>query len=171
MVITDIRTKILNRTSPASGGTVVVYPPQGLNDTIKAGLDLDETTPRARTVLDTGDLSTQHLFDTNHTVSLTNGEVATFGIKAMTTQSDVTYDLVIDAIVDGRPTHQEVTNGAQPFHTRAFAAAYDQVLGWSTAADTDTSSWATTDLESATSALCDTSCNAPVPLKPPPPPG
>jgi len=153
VVITGMHLKVLSRTTPALGGTLLVDPPQGEDDTIKIGFDLDDDIPVAR------NLNTQHArfgepYFNDYTVSFKKGEETTFGIMFRTVKSDVTYDLVLDEVVDGKPTEQVVANGSRPFRTRGFAPAYDQVL----APSQQTDGWSSTSRAAAMTQMCGTPC-------------
>jgi len=153
VTINGMQIKILSRTPPAPGGTLLVDPPQGEDDIIKIGFDLDEPFPVARDS-DLEDSGFGESFFDSHTVKLVDGEVETFGITFQAVTSDVTYDLVLDEVVNGRVTQQVVTNGSQPFHTRGFASSYDQVL----APSSQGNGWAPTDRASALVQMCGTPC-------------
>lgn len=151
VIITGMHVRFLSRVAPAAGGTLLVNPAQGGEDDIQIGFDLDEAVPVARALTDTGALSKPY-FD-NHNVPLASGDTATFGILLETADWDATYDLVLDEIVDGKLTQQTITNGSQHFHTRGIAPSYGQIVAQSAAG-----SWTTTDLATAKTQMCGTSC-------------
>lgn len=157
--INEMDAKIVSRkTPPDAGGTAVLSPGQGSNDSVQIGFDLDERVPRARRFVD-GFWFAAHFFD-GHTVTVAHGEVTTFEIIVKTGTADVSYDLVLHLVVDGKPVDQVVKNGSQPFRTRAIAASYDQVI-----ARDQNVRWGVTKGEVPAIAagwLCSSSCRQPV---------
>ena len=151
--ITGIHIKVRSKLTPAPGGTLLVYPSQGEDTNIKIGFNLDEPVPVPRNADPEGEAFGERYFD-DHSVSVKEGEIVNFGFTFQTVKWDVTYDLVLDEVIDGEHTTQTVTNGSRPFRTRGFASAYDQAV----APDSQDGSFAVTDREKAVEAMCGTPC-------------
>ncbi|SHM43546.1 hypothetical protein [Streptomyces yunnanensis] len=151
--ITGIHIKVRSKATPAPGGTLLVYPSQGEDTNIKIGFNLDEPVPVPRNADREGKAFGGHYFD-GHSVSVKAGEIVNFGFTFQTVKWDVTYDLVLDEVIDGEHTTQTVTNGSRPFHTRGFASAYDQAVG----PYSRDGSFAVTDRAKAIEAMCGTPC-------------
>jgi hypothetical protein len=129
VVITDIRAKILSRTSLPRGGTFMNMPVQGGSDDLSLGIDLDSPVPSAR------DWYAYHVFYSDsyfqkHSITLRDGEAFTGDIEVATGTADVSYELVIDAVVNGTLTHTTVLDGSRPFRTIAFGGHYAKMFGW-----------------------------------------
>ncbi|TQK51295.1 hypothetical protein FBY35_1692 [Streptomyces sp. SLBN-118] len=150
--ITGIHIKVRSKATPAPGGTLLVYPSQGEDTNIKIGFNLDETVPVARNADREGEAFGGRYFD-DHSVSVKEGEIVNFGFTFQTVKWDVTYDLVLDEVIDGEHTTQTLTNGSRPFHTRGFASAYDQAL-----APDYQDSFTVTDRAKAMEGMCGTPC-------------
>ncbi|TXS04257.1 hypothetical protein EAO73_16485 [Streptomyces sp. col6] len=150
--ITGIHIKVRSKAVPAPGGTLLVYPSQGEDTNIRIGFNLDEAVPVPRNV-DPSDKGFGSRYFDGHSVSVKKGEIVNFGFSFQTVTWDITYDLVLDEVIDGRRTTQTVTNGSRPFHTRGIAKAYDQAL------DTDyQGTFSVTDSADATAQICGTPC-------------
>lgn len=156
--ITGMRIKILSRTAPAPGGTLVIDPSQGEDANIKIGFDLDETTPVARKADTEASPIGSRYFD-SYSDSVKQGEQLNFGITFYAVTSDVTYDLVLEESVDGKVREQVVTDNGRPFRTRGFAPAYDQVL-----AGPQGDGWGPADRAKAMDYMCG-SCTNPMAAK------
>ncbi|EPD66107.1 hypothetical protein [Streptomyces sp. HGB0020] len=152
--ITGIHIKVRSKVTPAPGGTLLVFPSQGEDTNIKIGFNLDEPVPVPRNAAREGKAFGGRYFD-DHSVSVKKGEVVNFGFTFQTVKWDVTYDLVLDEVIDHKRTTQTVTNGSRPFHTRGFASAYDQAV----APDSqDDGSFAVTDRAKAMETMCGRPC-------------
>ncbi|MFE2964091.1 hypothetical protein ACFXKC_10530 [Streptomyces sp. NPDC059340] len=151
--ITGIHIKVRSKVTPAPGGTLLVYPSQGEDTNIKIGFNLDEPLPVPRNADPEGEAYGGRYFD-DHSVSVKKGEIVNFGFTFQTVKWDVTYDLVLDEVIDRKRTTQTVTNGSRPFHTRGFASAYDQAV----APDSQDGSFAVTDRAKAMDKMCGTPC-------------
>ncbi|MEU6274098.1 hypothetical protein ABZ871_17075 [Streptomyces populi] len=151
--ITGIRIKVRSKVTPAPGGTLLVYPSQGEDTNIKIGFNLDEPVPVPRNADSEGEAFGGRYFD-DHSVSVKKGEIVNFGFTFQTVKWDVTYDLVLDELIDGRHTTQTVSDGSRPFRTRGFAPAYDQAV----APDPRDGSFAVTGRAKAMDAMCGTPC-------------
>ncbi|KPC62592.1 hypothetical protein ADL29_17660 [Streptomyces chattanoogensis] len=151
--ITGIHIKVRSKVTPAPGGTLLVYPSQGEDTNIKIGFNLDEPVPVPRNADREGEAFGGRYFD-DHSVSVKEGEIVNFGFTFETVKWDVTYDIVLDEVIDGEHTTQTVTNGSRPFHTRGFASAYDQTV----APDSQDGAFAVTDRAKAMEAMCGTPC-------------
>ncbi|MFE9882135.1 hypothetical protein [Streptomyces sp. NPDC005784] len=151
--ITGMHIKILSKVPPAPGGTLLVYPPQGEDTNIKIGFNLDEPIPVPRNA-DPEEKAFGGRFFEDHTVSLKEGETVNFGFTFQSVKWDVTYELVLEEVVDGTRTTQTLTDRSRPFHTRGFASAYDQAV----APDSQDGAFAVTDRAKAMDSMCGTPC-------------
>ncbi|MFJ9417623.1 hypothetical protein ACIRPT_26140 [Streptomyces sp. NPDC101227] len=152
--ITGIHIKVRSKATPTPGGTLLVYPSQGEDTNIKIGFNLDEPVPVPRNADREGEAFGERYFD-GHSVSVKKGEIVNFGFTFQTVKWDVTYDLVLDEVINGEHTTQTVTNGSRPFHTRGFASAYDQAVAPDSQED---GSFAVTDRAKAMEGMCGTPC-------------
>lgn len=131
VVVTDLKAKILTRSSPRHGGTLIDAPSQGAAGLVELALDLDEPFPRARVRADVADrfAVSKPYFD-SYAVTLSADEVMTFAVQAVAGVVDVTYDLVLDVVVDGHRQEITVTDGGRPFHTTGLTSGYEQEIGF-----------------------------------------
>ncbi|WP_406095686.1 hypothetical protein [Streptomyces sp. NBC_01013] len=155
--ITGIHIKVRSKVAPAPGGTLLVYPSQGEDTNIKIGFDLDDPVPVPRNADFEEKAFGARYFD-DHSVSVKEREIVNFGFTFQTVKWDVTYDIVLDEVIDGERTTQTLSNGSRPFHTRGFASAYDQAV----APDPQDGSFAVTGRADAMEAMCGDPCATPL---------
>jgi hypothetical protein len=117
---------VLRRERPLSK-TLVYGPPQGAGGNIEVGLDLDSRTPAARSFDDK--LSLAELYFAAH-VSVKPGEQAVFTVRAFTSKCYCEWELLIEAVVDGKDQVFPVKDGDQPFRTTAFAKSYETIYSF-----------------------------------------
>jgi hypothetical protein len=127
VLITGLRANVLRRERPLS--TTVVYgPPQGAGENIQVGLDLDSRTPSARSYDDKLFLAESY-FGAHH-VSVKPGEQVVFTVRAFTSRCYCEWELLVDAVVDGKEQVFSVKDGDQPFRTTAFAKSYETIYSF-----------------------------------------
>jgi hypothetical protein len=127
VLITGLRANVLHRDRPLSK-TIVYGPPQGAGGNIQVGLDLDSRTPSARTFNDRLFLGEPY-FAVNH-VSVKRGEQVVFTVRAFTSRCYCEWELLVDAVVDGKDQAFTVKDGDRPFRTTAFAKSYETIYSF-----------------------------------------
>jgi hypothetical protein len=118
---------VLRRERPLSK-TLVYGPPQGAGGNIQVGLDLDSRTRAARSFDDK--LSLAEPYFAAHHVSVKPGEQAVFTVRAFTSKCYCEWELLIEAVVDGKDQVFPVKDGDQPFRTTAFAKSYETIYSF-----------------------------------------
>jgi hypothetical protein len=132
VLITNMRANITKRERPLSE-TVVFGPPQGEGLNIQIGFDLDSLRPIAR-AFDTEQNLAGPYFASKH-ISVKPGEQVVFEIRAFTDKCYCEWEILIDAVVDGKDQVFAVKDGPRPFRTTAFADAYRTIYEFDFAAD------------------------------------
>jgi hypothetical protein len=127
VLITGLRANVLRRERPLSG-TIVYGPPQGAGENIQVGLDLDSRTPSARSFDDKQFLAEPY-FPAHH-VSVKPGEQVVFTVRAFTSKCYCEWELLVNAVVDGKDQVFSVKDGDRPFRTTAFATAYKTIYSF-----------------------------------------
>jgi hypothetical protein len=127
VLITGLRANVLRRERPLSQ-TIVFGPPQGAGENIQVGLDLDSLTPSARSFDDKQFLAEPYF--AAHHVSVKSGEQVLFTVRAFTSKCYCEWELLVDAVVDGKDQVFSVKDGDQPFRTTAFATAYETIYNF-----------------------------------------
>jgi hypothetical protein len=127
VLVTGLRANVLRREPPLSK-TVVYGPPQGAGGNIQVGLDLDSRTPAARSFNDK--LSLAEPYFAAHHVSVKPGEQVVFTVRAFTSKCYCEWELLIEAVVDGKEQVFRVKDGNQPFRTTAFAKTYETIYSF-----------------------------------------
>jgi hypothetical protein len=127
VLITGLRANVVRRERPLFQ-TIVYGPPQGAGENIQVGLDLDSRTPSARSFRDNRFLAEPYF--AAHNVSLKLGEQAVFMVRAFTSKCYCEWELLVEAIVDGKEQVFTVKDGDQPFRTTAFATAYKTIYSF-----------------------------------------
>jgi hypothetical protein len=59
-----------------------------------------------------------------------SGEQVVFMIRAFTSKCYCEWELLVDAVIDGKDQVFRVKDGDQPFRTTAFAAAYETLYNF-----------------------------------------
>jgi hypothetical protein len=127
VLITGLRANVLRRERPLSQ-TIVYGPPQGAGENIQVGLDLDSRTPSARSFRDNRFLAEPYF--AAHHVSVKPGEQVVFMVRAFTSKCYCEWELLVEAVVDGKEQAFTVKDGGQPFRTTAFATAYKTIYSF-----------------------------------------
>jgi hypothetical protein len=127
VLITGLRANVLRREPPLSK-TIIYGPPQGAGENIQVGLDLDSRTPSARS-FDNKLFLAEPYFAAHH-VSVKPGEQVVFTVRAFTSKCYCEWELLIDAVVDGKDQVFRVKDGDQPFRTTAFAKSYETIYSF-----------------------------------------
>jgi hypothetical protein len=127
VLITGLRANVVRRERPLSE-TIVWGPPQGAGENIQVGLDLDSRTPSARSFRDNRFLAEPYF--AAHHVSVKPGEQVVFMVRAFTSKCYWEWELLIDAVVDGKEQVFRVKDGDQPFRTTAFATDYKTIYSF-----------------------------------------
>lgn len=127
VLVTGLRANVLRRERPLSK-TLVYGPPQGAGGNIQVGLDLDSRTPSARSFDDK--LSLAEPYFAAHHVSVKPGEQVVFTVRAFTSKCYCEWELLIEAVVDGKDQVFRVKDGDQPFRTTAFAKSYETIYSF-----------------------------------------
>jgi hypothetical protein len=127
VLITGLRANVLRRERPLSK-TIVYGPPQGAGENIQVGLDLDVRTPSAHSFDDRFFLGKPYF--AAHHVSVKPGEQVVFTVRAFTSKCYCEWELLVDAVVDGKEQVFSVKDGDQPFRTSAFATAYETIYNF-----------------------------------------
>jgi hypothetical protein len=127
VLITGLRANVVQRKRPLSQ-TLVYGPPQGAGENIQVGLDLDVRTPSARSFRD-GRFLADPYFAAHH-VSVKAGEQVVFMIRAFTTKCYCEWELLVDAVIDGKDQVFKVKDGDRPFRTTAFATTYQTIYNF-----------------------------------------
>jgi hypothetical protein len=127
VLITGLRANVLRRERPLSK-TIVYGPPQGAGENIQVGLDLDSLTPSARSFDDKHFLAEPYF--AAHHVSVKPGEQVLFTVRAFTSKCYCEWELLVDAVVDGKDQVFSVRDGDRPFRTTAFAKAYETIYNF-----------------------------------------
>jgi hypothetical protein len=125
VLITGLRANVLRRERPLSQ-TLVYGPPQGADENIQVGLDLDSRTPYARSFDKDKRFLAEPYFAAHH-VSVKPGEQVVFTVRAFTSKCYCEWELLVTAVVDGKDQVFSVKDGDQPFRTTAFATAYKTI--------------------------------------------
>jgi hypothetical protein len=89
------------------------------------GLDLDSPTPTARSFRDNRFLAEPYF--TAHHVSLQPSEQVVFMVRAFTSKCYCEWELLIEAVVDGKEQAFTVKDGDQPFRTTESSGLYAPV--------------------------------------------
>jgi hypothetical protein len=127
VLITGLRANVLRRERPLSD-TIVWGPSQGAGENIQVGLDLDSRAPSARSFRDNRFLAEPYF--AAHHVSVKAGEQVVFTVRAFTSRCYCEWELLVDAVVDGKEQVFRVRDGDQPFRTTAFATAYKTIYSF-----------------------------------------
>jgi len=121
VLITDMRANIVKREQPIAE-TMVYGPPQAGGVNIQMGFDLDSLNPIGRSFDKEQNLAGPY-FAAKH-VSVKAGEQIVFQISAYTTKCYCEWEILVDAVVDGKDQTFTVKDGSRPFRTTAFAESY-----------------------------------------------
>jgi hypothetical protein len=127
VLITGLRANVLRRERPLSGA-IVYGPPQGAGENVQVGLDLDSRTPSARSFDDMQFLAEPYF--AAHHVSVKPGEQVVFTVRAFTSKCYCEWELLVNAVVDGKDQVFSVKDGDRPFRTTAFATAYKTIYSF-----------------------------------------
>jgi hypothetical protein len=92
------------------------------------GLDLDSRTPSARSFRDNRFLAEPYF--AAHHVSVKSGEQVVFMVRAFTSKCYCEWELLVEAVVDGKDQVFTVKDGGQPFRTTALATAYKTIYSF-----------------------------------------
>lgn len=125
VVIREVKAEVLEREAPLAG-TLFYGPPEGLENVIDLGLDLDASESVANRVnediIESGEQAEP--FFAEKFVTLKRGESTRFRIVAYTRECYCEWEIVIDAVVDGANESFTVRDESGPFRTTAFAPTY-----------------------------------------------
>jgi hypothetical protein len=91
-------------------------------------LDLDSRSSSARSLDDK--LSLAEPYFAAHHVSVKPGEQVVFTVRAFTSKCYCEWELLIEAMIDGKDQVFRVKDGSQPFRTTAFAKSYETIFGF-----------------------------------------
>jgi hypothetical protein len=127
VLITGLRANVLRREPPLSK-TIVYGPPQGAGGNIQVGLDLDSRAPSARSFNDRLFLAEPYF--AAHHVSVKPGEQVVFTVRAFTSRCYCEWELLVEAVVDGKDQVFRVKAGDRPFRTTAFAKSYETIYSF-----------------------------------------
>jgi hypothetical protein len=127
VLITGLRANVLRRERPLSQ-TIVYGPPEGAGENIQVGLDLDSRTPSARSFDDKQFLAEPYF--AAHHVSLKPGEQVVFTVRAFTSKCFCEWELLVNAVVDGKDQVFSVRDGDRPLRTTAFATTYETIYSF-----------------------------------------
>jgi hypothetical protein len=58
------------------------------------------------------------------------GEQVVFTVRAFTSKCHCEWELLVDAVVDGKDQVFKIKNGDQPFRTTAFAKSYETIYSF-----------------------------------------
>ena len=129
VVITDVRGVVLDRQQPVHG-TLLYAPAQGVNVAVDGCVYLGSTTPAVRRVAPDGDCDPSGpRYFADHSVTLADGEpdvVVNLVVKAASA-GYYEFELVMDAVVDGKSVEILVKDGSKPFHLTTYASTYSSV--------------------------------------------
>ncbi|WP_261575381.1 hypothetical protein [Frankia gtarii] len=122
VVIVGMRAHILRR-GPSIDGTLVSIHPQGAQENIRVGFNLDDLNPIART--SRGGLGDPY-FEANSVV-LDRGEKAVFTVEAFARRASYTWDLELDLVIDGKSEKRFVRPKSGPLQVTGPVSAYQAV--------------------------------------------
>jgi hypothetical protein len=126
---------LVSRRSPSITQTVVRAPGGGDVQVIALGIDLDEQTPVARTLI-AGSAPRepasfgQRYFD-DRQATATRGEVLPYSITARSSQGCVEWTLEVEYSVDGKVGTCQLDDGGRPFRTSALQGSGQRRWRWS----------------------------------------
>jgi hypothetical protein len=69
------------------------------------------------------------IFAANH-VSVKPGEQVVFTVRAFTSRCYCEWELLVEAVVDGKDQEFRVKDGNRPFRTTAFAKSYETIYSF-----------------------------------------
>jgi hypothetical protein len=133
VVITDLRPRVLTRSSPVAG-TLFERPAQGVNDTVSGCVYLDDPAAGLLTANSSGgqaglcELDARPFFD-EHYLTLGHGEQAVINVRAEVSKQtppplgSYEWELLLTMVEDGKTTHLTIRDGAQPFRLTSTAPA------------------------------------------------
>jgi hypothetical protein len=114
VAITDMRAKILKRTSPLTGAEISCQS-AGALDAIGVGFNLDEPDPRARKINDFfSDLGALY-FGGGNVVTLRKAEVQPVQIAGFVSRDYVEWEIHARAVIDGKEEELIIDNNGEPF--------------------------------------------------------
>ncbi|MEV4237058.1 hypothetical protein AB0J47_17990 [Nocardia sp. NPDC049737] len=136
VVITDLRPRVLTRSSPVTG-TLFETPAQGTNDTVSGCVYLDDPAAGLMTANSSGGQAglcepDARPFFAEHYLTLNRGEQAVINVRAeVSKQSPLPsrsigsyeWELLLTMVEDGKTSHLTIRDGAQPFRLTSFAPA------------------------------------------------
>jgi hypothetical protein len=122
VTVTEIRVRVHDREPPLVG-TVVRSPSAGMQEVYALQFNLEEDEPVAR-----GDDGAPVF--RNYALTLAEGEVEVYAIKADASTSACAWELEIDFTVSGKKHPLPVRRAGAPFRTTAHADAYTQEFEW-----------------------------------------
>ena len=111
------------RRERALSKTIVYGPPQGADENIQVGLDLDSRTPYARSFDKDKRFLAEPYFAAHH-VSVKPGEQVVFMVRAFTSKCYCEWEILVEANIEGKHKVFTVRDGSRPFRTTAFADSY-----------------------------------------------
>jgi hypothetical protein len=124
VIITGMRAHILSRRPPLSG-TLVWGPPEGVEENIQLGFDLDASNPIARR-LDARYKLADPYFSRKH-ISLKRDEQAVFQVQAFAKKCYCEWEIVVEAYVEGKEQNFVVKDGIRPFRATATTSSYGTI--------------------------------------------
>jgi hypothetical protein len=135
VAITDMRAKILKRTSPLTGAEISCQS-AGALDAIGVGFNLDEPDPRARKIRDLfSDLGALY-FGGGNVVTLQKAEVQPVQIAGFASRDYVEWEIHARAVIDGKEEKLIIDNNGEPFRLTGAppksngAPQYDRYYEW-----------------------------------------
>lgn len=135
VAITDMRAKILKRTSPLTGAEISCQS-AGALDAIGVGFNLDEPDPRARKLKDLfSDLGALY-FGGGNVVTLRKAEVQPVQIAGFASRDYVEWEIHARAVIDGKEEELIIDNNGEPFRLTGAppksngAPQYDRYYEW-----------------------------------------
>ena len=111
---------------PPLSESLVFGPPQGEGSNIQVGFNLDSHNPIACSLDDEMFLDGPY-FSPNH-VSVDMDEHVVFTIRAFTDEYYVEWEILVEALVDGKSKTFTVRDGDRLFRTTAFADSYNAIF-------------------------------------------
>lgn len=105
------------RCGPPLTGTLFESPSAGSEDTIKIGLDLDETDPRGKTLINDSEWGGDYF--QQKTISLKRDEEIAFQVIAKTQKHYCEFSIALDVLSNGKLIGQSIDDHGKPFKVSA----------------------------------------------------